>query len=158
MRKTTLAILVLAALLMPGVRAAAEDGEKIDYRSVRWESFREASERSRRENKPLLIHFTATWCKWCTKMKMETYADRRIIHHLNDNYAMAMVDTEKLPALARKFRVESWPTLWFLDSAGARLTNYPGFASTENLLPLLEFISSKAYTEHAYQDWLKGRS
>jgi thioredoxin-related protein len=154
--KTTGILLLLGALLAAAPVAAEE--EKPDNRSLNWESYREASERSRREGKPLMIHFTARWCRWCTKMKLETYADRKVIRYLNEHFAMAMVDTDKLPALARKYRVEELPTLWFLDPAGKRLTRYPGFIGAARLLPLLEFIATEAYTEHDYDDWLKSRS
>ena len=153
---TTTWLLLLGALLVAAPAAAQEN--KPDNRSVNWESYREATERSRREDKPMLIHFTARWCKWCTKMKLETYADRHVIRYLNENFTMAMVDTEQLPALASKFQVEGLPTLWFLDAKGGRLTHVPGFMSTERMLPLLEFIVTKAYKEHAYDDWRKRRS
>lgn len=156
MRKTIWTLLLLAAFL--GALPALAEEEKPDNRSVNWESYREATERSQREDKPMLLHFTTRWCKWCTKMKLETYADRHVIRYLNENFTMAMVDTEQLPALASKFRVESVPTLWFLNAEGGRLTNVPGFMSAERMLPLLEFIVTEAYKENAYDDWLKRRS
>ncbi|MCP4571054.1 MAG: DUF255 domain-containing protein [bacterium] len=156
MRPTIRTLLLLCALLVTAPAVAAED--KPDNRSVRWESYRDASERSRREDKTLLIHFTARWCKWCTQMKQKTYKDRKVIRYLNEHFAMAMVDTDKLPALGRKFRVEAWPTLWFVGSDGGRLTHVPGYLGPDRLLPLLEFIGTKAYTEKSYEDWLKRRS
>jgi thioredoxin-related protein len=153
---TTLLLLSLAATLL-AVPAVAQDDDQPDNRWVYWQSYREAVERSQAEGIPLLLHFTARWCKWCDKMKRETYADRHVIRYLNANFAMAMVDTEKLPALARKYDVEGLPTLWFLDGGGQRLTHIPGYVSAETLLPLLEFISTGAYESSGYDKWLERR-
>ena len=46
----------------------------------------------------------------------------------------------------------------WLDADGRRLTHVPGYMSPERILPLLEFINTKAYEEQAYDDWLKRRS
>ena len=151
--------ILLAVLTAPA--ALAQDAplqeEKHDNRFINWQEYSDAVERSRAENIPLLIHFTAQWCKWCEKMKRETYKEVKIIRYLNENYAMTMVDTEKLPALAAKFRVEGLPTLWFLDGKGNRLTHVPGYMSAETMLPLLEFINTKAYESGDYETWLKRR-
>lgn len=152
-----LRILALLGGLLLAAPAVAGD-EEPDNRAVNWETFREASERSRREDKPLLLHFTARWSDGAAKMKLKTYADRRVIGYLNEHFAMAQVDTERLPALARKYDVEEWPTLWFLDAAGKPLTRWTGYVDVERLLPLLEFIATQAYLEHDYEDWRKRRS
>jgi len=155
MKRSAVVALVGAALVLAaGMSARAEDGDDI---YVRWESHREATERARAEDKPLLLHFTAPWCKWCDKMRRETYADRAVRAYLNEQFTMAMIDTEKLPGLARKYGVKGLPTLWFLSADGKRLTRLDGFVSAENLLPLLEFVATKAYETYDYQPWLERR-
>lgn len=145
------------------VRAAEPTGSAApaeaptDYSRVQWQTLREAQDRAQAEQKPLLIHFTAPWCGWCKKMQRETYGVPAVIHYLNDNFAMAMVDTDKLPAMATKYQVEGLPTLWFQDSGGKRLTKLDGFTSAENLLPLLEFIVARDYEWTDYQTWLERR-
>ena len=151
---------VLLAMLSATALLAQDEPlaeEKHDNRFIEWQDYDKAVSRSRAEEIPLLIHFTARWCKWCDKMKRETYKDLQIIRYLNENFAMTMVDTEKLPAVAAKYRVEGLPTLWFLDGDGRRLTSIPGFVSAETLLPLLEFINTKAYEAGDYESWLKQR-
>ncbi|MBE0565212.1 MAG: thioredoxin family protein [Krumholzibacteria bacterium] len=152
--------LVLAADLMPSRAPSASaqvPATAAESRHVRWESHREAEARSLAEQKPLLIHFTAPWSGWCKKMQRETYADRRVVRYLNEHFAMAMVDTDKLPAMARKFAVEGPPTLWFLEPGGRRLTHLAGYTSADNLLPLLEFIVARDYEWTDYGTWLKRR-
>ncbi|MFN2370650.1 MAG: thioredoxin family protein [Candidatus Krumholzibacteriia bacterium] len=153
-------VLVLALGAVPGsVRPASAQQEEPtpDTRRVRWETLRQAQDRAAADQKPLLIHFTAPWSGGCKQMHRETYRDPRVIRYLNEHFAMAEVDIEKLPALARKFAVEGLPTLWFLESGGRRLTRLDGFTPAENLLPLLEFIVARDYEWTDYATWLERR-
>jgi thioredoxin-related protein len=147
-----LAILLLVVSVSPAV---ADDQEKEDLRSIAWVGYNEGMALARDFDKPVFIHFTASWCKWCKKMKNETYMDPEVIRFMDENFVAVMVDTEKLPTLARKYGVESLPTLWFLDSQGNGLTNIQGYAGSEKLLRVLEYISTKAYEEIDYKTWVR---
>ena len=155
-RLSTLTAVLCLALVASATAQVAED-EKIDNRFIRWETHREATDRSRVENKPMLIYFTARWSEYGEKMDRETYGDIRVKRYLNENFTMTTVDIEKLPAMAKKYGVAGPPALWFLDARGRKLTNVPGFISPERLLPLLEFIATGAYETREYQDWLDER-
>ncbi|MCK9996445.1 MAG: DUF255 domain-containing protein [Candidatus Krumholzibacteria bacterium] len=152
-------ILLTILLLMVSVSAAAaDDQEKTELRSVTWLGYNEGLSQARDFDKPVFLHFTAPWCKWCQKMKNETYADPQVIRFMDENFVAVMVDTEKLPTLARKFRVESLPTLWFLDSRGNGLTSIEGYVGPEKLLRVLEYIGTKAYEEVDYKTWVRKHS
>jgi thioredoxin-related protein len=147
---TLLAAVLLAAALPAW---AGDDGESRPTK-IEWKSYREALNKARSEDKPVMLHFTASWCSWCKKMKRETYTDRRVIRYLGENYAVSLVDTEKLPTLSRKYRVGSLPTLWFLDADGKPLTSVPGYVGADKLLRILEYISTKSYEKVDYDTWL----
>ena len=147
------AILCLIVAVSPV--AAAE--EESDLRSVTWLGYNEALSQARDFDKPVFLHFTAPWCQWCKKMKKETYTDPQVIRFMAGNYVAVMVDTEKLPSLARKFEVNSLPTLWFLDSRGKALTSIEGYVGPEKLLRVLEYVSTKAYEEVDYKTWVARR-
>lgn len=150
----TRAILAAAFLATAGGLALAADDEA-DNRAIAWQGYNEAMAAGRDFDKPIFIHFTAPWCKWCKKMQKETYTDPRVIRFMNENFAPVTVDTEKLPSLARKFKVESLPTLWFLDSQGKGLTSIKGYVGADKLLRVLEYVSTKAYEEVDYQTWVR---
>ena len=162
---TLLMVVALTALLPPAAFAQEEvesvenqpAEEKHDNRFINWESYREATARSRAEDIPLLLHFMTDSDAYCRKMAREAYGDTKVIRYLNENFAMAMVNIEQVPAMARKYEVDGLPTLWFLDGEGKRLTHVPGIMSTERLLPLLEFIHTKAYETSGYDKWLEHR-
>jgi len=147
------AILLLAiSTVTAGATEAAEEKEKL--RGINWLGYNEALSMARDFGKPVYIHFTAPWCKWCKKMQKETYTDPAVITYLSEKFAAVYVDTEKLPSLARKYQVSSLPTLWFLDSAGKGLTAIEGYVGPEKLLRVLEYVSTKAYEEVDYDRWL----
>lgn len=148
-------LVVLAALLLalPVAAAGEEDEEKI--KSITWLGYNEALSQGRDFDTPVFIHFTAPWCKWCKKMQAETYTDPKVIRFMAENFAAVMVDTEKLPSLARKYQVESLPTLWFLDSQGKALTRIEGYVGPDKLLRVLEYVSTKAYDEVDYDTWVR---
>jgi thioredoxin-related protein len=147
-------VVILLLLIFVSGAAVAEDAEE-KLRSITWVGYNEALSVGRDFDKPVFLHFTAPWCKWCKKMKKETYTDAKVIRFMTENYAAVMINTETLPSLARKFKVESLPTLWFLDSQGKALTSIQGYVGPEKLLRVLEYVSTKAYEEVDYQTWMR---
>ena len=150
---------VLPVVFLSGILLSAAVAETTDEENkptaITWTGFNEALAQGRDFDKPVFIHFTAPWCKWCKKMQRETYTDPKVIRFMDENFVAVMVDTEKLPSLARKYHVESLPTLWFLDSQGKALTNIEGFVGPDKLLRVLEYVSTKAYEEVDYQTWMR---
>ena len=148
-------LLAILLLMVPVSTAVADDQEKSDLTSITWMGYNEGLTLARDFDKPVFIHFTAAWCKWCKKMKNETYTDPKVVRFMEENFVAMMVDTEKLPSLARKYGVESLPTLWFLDSQASGLTSIEGYVGSEKLLRVLEYISTKAYEETDYKTWVR---
>ena len=149
------ALLAGLAVLLPADPAVAGDQE--DNRAVWWLTYREALDTAAAHDKPVLLHFTASYSGICRKMKRETYADRQVIRYLNENFAVAMVDIERLPSLARKYNVDSLPTIWFLDPTGKPLTAVEGEVGVKKMLRIAEYVSQKIYLHTDYQTWLDKR-
>lgn len=133
--------------------AGAEESEE-KLRSITWLGYNDALAQARDFDKPVYLHFTAKWCKWCVKMQDETYTDPRVVRYMSENFFAVKIDTEQNPALARKYQAKSLPTLWFLDSQGQGLTAIEGYMGADKLLRVLEYVGTKAYEEIDYQKWL----
>ena len=51
-------------------------------------------EAAKKENKPVYVHFTADWCKWCRKMENETYSAAGNKKRLSSGWITISLDTE----------------------------------------------------------------
>lgn len=88
--------------------------------------FTEALDRAKRERKPIVIDFMASWCVPCKRMEKETFADPEVAKLLKQ-VVFLKVDTDEHPDLAKHFGIEGLPDIRFLDSDGTevrRLTDF----------------------------------
>ncbi len=148
-------VAVLLVVLVAGILPAQAEE---DNRAVHWVTYREALEKGAAEDLPVLVQFMASHSGVCRKMKRETYQDYKVIRYLNANFAATVVDVGDVPSLARKYKVEAAPALWFLDANGKRLTSITGEVGPEKLLRVAEYISEKIYEKMDYNTWLDKRS
>ena len=106
------------------------------------------------QNKPLVIHFWATWCSTC---KLEASNIESISHDYNVlTFAVNSGDKEKIQAYmrerslsfnvvndsdgrwAKKFKVEAYPTTFIYDAIGELKFTEVGYTSTAGLLARLK--------------------
>src|SRR5688572_12960828 len=103
-RHTT--ILAAATLLLPALRAAAEE--------IHWHrDYRAAWTESRDTHKPLLIDVETDPCFWCKKLDATTLRDPAVAGLVNRAFVPLKIDARHEPDLARGLRVHSYPTLVF---------------------------------------------
>ncbi len=158
--RTTLICLVLLLVLPSLVLAETDEVEK-DKKDklpkIPWQSYYEAMATGKAESKPILLHFTTSWNEGSKKMTLETYGDMKVARYLQDHFATGWVETGKHKTLAKKYQVNSLPTLWFLDSSGKTLTKVEGTLGPEKMLLVTEFINTKAYESTTYEAWKEKR-
>ena len=157
--KTRLTLTCLTLMLwLPGLLLAGQEGSHQTSRAtIPWQSYHAALASAKADSKPVLLHFTTNWCKGGKAMKRETYGNPKVARYLQENFACGWVDTEKQTGLAKKYKVNGLPTLWFLDSRGKSLTSVDGFLGPEKMLLVLKFINTKAYESMSYEDWKENR-
>ncbi len=153
--RNSLSAVILLLVMVAG--AGPVEAEE-DNRAVHWLTYRQAREKGTREDVPVLVQFSSSQSGVWRKMKRETYKDRKVIRYLNENFSATTIDVSEVPSLARKFKVESAPVLWFLDAKGKRLTRIDGEVGAEKLLRVAEYISKKIYEHTDYDTWLDRRS
>ncbi|HYY96421.1 MAG TPA: thioredoxin domain-containing protein, partial [Pyrinomonadaceae bacterium] len=82
----------------------------------------EALERSKRENKPILLSIGYSACHWCHVMERESFEDEEIARLMNENFVCIKVDREERPDLDQVYmnavqmmtRHGGWPLTVFL--------------------------------------------
>jgi len=146
-------LFLLAALPV----TATQQEEKDSHPEITWLSYHEARAVARADDKPIFLHFGVDWSQWDQAMRRETYRDREVILYLKEHFVCGMVDVENQRALAKRYGVESYPTLWFLDSEGRSLTSVGGMLTPEKLLLVLEFVQTEAFHDTTYEAWKEKR-
>ncbi len=101
--------------------------------------------RARKENKPIVIEFSATWCAPCKKMERLTFPDAKVAPLLKQCIFLK-IDTDKHAKLAKSFKVAGLPDIWFLRPDGTpqqRMTDFQDAASfAETLKAFLQSVPS----------------
>jgi thiol-disulfide isomerase/thioredoxin len=97
---------------------------------------RAALARARREGRPVLLVFGATWCAACQAQRRALEAPELAV--ALGATATVWVDTDAEPALADEFGVQSLPHLFVLDGDGSRLASREGYQPPANVAALLE--------------------
>lgn len=157
-------ILIIAGvfhLVMPAKTKTAAPQEPL------WLQYHEGLEKARTENKYIMVDFYTDWCTYCKKMDKEVYSQESIKKRLRESFTSVKVNAEsrkkvKLEGkdisqkdLARVFRVQSYPTIWFIDPQGKPIFPLPGFLPADNFAMVLDYVSSASYQTTDFQAYTK---
>jgi uncharacterized protein len=91
----------------------------------------EAFAAAEREDRPILLHLTAVWCRSCQEMDETTFSDPDVISLLNDHFVALRVDTDRSPHVQDRYMTAGWPTTAFLTPTGEVLWAGGAVASEE---------------------------
>ena len=100
----------------------------------------QAIELSKETGKPIFAFFTGKeWCSWCKKLENKILSKEAFITYAKENLILLELDFPRgrrdLPTeqinLARKFRIQGYPTVILMDSE----TNLLGKTGFENMTP-----------------------
>lgn len=135
-------------LIILTMAAAAHAASGID-----WRSHGDAMPEASKTDKPVVIHFTADWCTWCTKMKKETYTDPEVARLLKDEFVTAMVNSDDYPLLSFIYGVQSLPTIWIVDSHGGGITKISGYKDARSFARYLNWVASDSWSTQSFSDF-----
>lgn len=99
-------------------------------------SLREGLEKAKVENKLLFVDCYTTWCGPCKILKEHTFKDPNLGDYMKENYVSLAIDMETPEGiiLAKKYGIEAYPTLLFLDKYGRVVNHQVGGIGAESLL------------------------
>lgn len=122
---------------------------------ISWKDYTPGMATARDAGKSIFLYFHAPWCTYCTKLKMTTFKDDKVIAYLNENFVSIEVDTDQNRALAGKWKVTGLPTIFFLDHEGSTIQKIPGYVAPGQMLQFLKFIHTKSYTTMEFHEFVK---
>jgi len=137
MKFLNLGILTLALGLMSFAfwtkKPTADEG--IQFKSI---SFEQALEEAKASNKLIFMDAYAEWCGPCKYMTANVFTDKEVGEFYNAKFINLKIDMEKGegPALAAKYQVRAYPTLFFIDGDGNVVKKVLGAQQSKKLIEI----------------------
>lgn len=78
-----------------------------------------------RQQKPMLVFFTAEWCTYCHQMEADAFVQEAVVN-LSREFVCILVDADGEPGVCRDFRIKGYPTIQFLSARGVPLNRVTG--------------------------------
>jgi thioredoxin-related protein len=99
--------------------AFGADDDKSAKSAITWaKDFDAAVKEAKDARKIVMVDFYTDWCGWCKVLDQKTYSDEKVGKYAAANLVSVKVDAESKDGgekLAKKYRVNSFPTILFLD-------------------------------------------
>ena len=145
---------------------------------IKWHTFQEAVELSKKEKKKIFIDVYTDWCGWCKVMDRNTFTNPVIIKYMNDHFYAVKLNAEMKdsiffnntwfvnpsPAVPRSTHQLassllsnklSYPTTVYLDENFSLLTQVPGYLQPVQLEPIIKYFGDNKYTTMNWEDYSK---
>ncbi len=107
-------------------------------------TFKEALAKAKKENKLVMMDCYTVWCGPCKMLKSKVFTDKGLGDVMNSKYVCIAVDYEngEGPAIAEKYPVEGFPTLFFMDANGKVKKKVVGVPNGNPVAALTELAKS----------------
>lgn len=126
-------VVLIAALLALAALAAYAPAPAYAAASIEWHDFEGAMNISLEQGKPAMVDFYTDWCSWCKELDNKTYPDARMIE-LSGQFSCAKVNAEARTDLASRYKIESYPTVVFLNPDGTERYRVVGYKGPDDFL------------------------
>jgi len=82
------------------------------------------------QNKPIMVDVMTDWCVWCVELDNLVYSQPEVYNYSNANQINYKIDAEKGEGIefAKKYKVEGYPTIIFLDGDGNEIDRIVGYS------------------------------
>lgn len=106
-------------------------------------SYEAGLEKAKLENKPVVLYFWATWCKFCRKLHDEVYPDPTVNSLLTERFVLVAINIDKNKEIPAKYGVQYPPAIIFVDADGNVITKVMGYTPKENFLVYVNSVLEK---------------
>ena len=124
----------LLLLSLFALTACSQAGEPLAGWTTDYEA---ALKAAKRDNKPLLLDFGATWCGPCKKLEATTFRDKDVAATIESGFVAVKIDVDQNRALTDRHQVTSFPTLVILSPDGREIARRSGYIEAEAFLKWL---------------------
>lgn len=128
----------IAAMCLAATLAAAAVAVDIQWAK----SYEDAVALAQKGNKLIMIDFYTEWCGWCKKLDQDTFSDAKVAKAAG-KFASVKVDAEKEgEELAKKYDVQGYPTILFVDANGEVFGRIGGYMPPEPFMKELDKMAT----------------
>lgn len=103
--------------------------------------YTQARQRAKTLNRPVLVHFHATWCGPCQHMEHSVLNSNDVLKEIHSRCVAIKVDSDKHPNLVQQFGVEALPCDVIVSSEGKILKVNQGALSAEQYKALVSSVA-----------------
>lgn len=111
-----------------------------------------AMAKARKHGKPLLLFFTADWCRYCHQMADGAFKQKPVVK-LSDRFVCVLIDADREQELCQQLEVRMFPTVLFVSADGAALGRITGKQPSHKLVIEMQ---SALQTIARHTDWSPG--
>ncbi|MBK9735306.1 MAG: DUF255 domain-containing protein [Saprospiraceae bacterium] len=134
---------------------------------IKWLSWEEALEKSKKDKKKIFIDVYTDWCGWCKKMDKTTFSEDHIARYVNANYYAVKFDAEmKIPVTLKgktynfvksgtsgyhEFAAHilqgkmSYPSMVFMDEDVSMIQAIPGYQDSPTFEMIITYFGSNSH-------------
>jgi YHS domain-containing protein/thiol-disulfide isomerase/thioredoxin len=98
---------------------------------------------AQRLDRPILVHFYATWCGPCMSMEKNVLHKPAVLDQIDSSVVAVLIDVDKNKDLARRFDIQTLPTDIFLQPNGTRIKEMHGKHVLDDYLDSIASASTK---------------
>ncbi|MCY3713841.1 MAG: thioredoxin family protein [Gemmatimonadetes bacterium] len=132
-----------------------------------WQRFDRALALAKDAGKLIVVNFYTDWCPNCRRMNEKTYRDDAVLKQLSKSFIPVKLNAESSQPLmiegrtlteyqvALIFRVNSYPTTWFLTSEGRPLLPVRGYYDPDLFAPMLRFVEGGWYEKMDFDMYME---
>lgn len=122
------------AIAGEGDKKAAKNAEKgIQFTEGKWSDL---LKQAKKENKLIFLDAYTTWCGPCKQLQKNVFTREDVAGTFNGNFINVKIDMEsgEGPALARRYPIEGYPTLFFINGKGKVVKQLLGYQQPQDLI------------------------
>lgn len=122
------------AIAGEGDKKAAKNAEKgIQFTEGKWSDL---LKQAKKENKLIFLDAYTTWCGPCKLLQKNVFTRDDVAGTFNGNFINVKIDMEsgEGPALAKRYPIEGYPTLFFINGKGKVVKQLLGYQQPQDLI------------------------
>lgn len=117
-------------------------GSVLSQEAFIMEDWDKAVAKSKKTGKILFVDYYTDWCGWCKVMDKQTFNDSIVKPIMEEDFILLKINAEKGigPKLARKYRVNVFPSFMFYSPDGKVIKKIMGFQKPDAFLKTMETV------------------